>query len=33
MIDGVKSVLTGIAANESFKTGLPVNVAKLVSLE
>ena len=33
MIDGVKSVLTGIAANESFKTGLPVNVGNLVSFE
>ena len=29
-IDGAKSILTGIAANQSIKTGLPVTVADLV---
>lgn len=29
-IDGAKSILTGIAANQSFRTGLPVDVASLV---
>ena len=29
-IDGAMSILTGIAANKSFKTGLPVNVDELV---
>ncbi len=29
-IDGVNSILTGIAANESLKTGRPVNVATLL---
>ena len=29
-IDGAKSILTGIAANQSIKTGLPVKVADLV---
>ncbi len=32
LADGAKSILTGIAANESFKTGLPVNVSTLVKL-
>lgn len=30
-IDGAKSILTGIAANQSIKTGLPVKVADLVT--
>ncbi|MFH1377954.1 MAG: Gfo/Idh/MocA family oxidoreductase [Planctomycetota bacterium] len=30
MRDGAMSILTGIAANESMKTGLPVDVTKLV---
>ena len=29
-IDGVKSILTGIAANQSMRTGLPVEVDGLV---
>ena len=29
-VDGVNSILTGIAANESLKTGRPVNVATLL---
>ena len=29
-LDGAKSILTGIAANQSIKTGLPVKVADLV---
>ena len=29
-IDGAKSILTGIAANQSMKTGLPVDVKTLV---
>ncbi len=29
-IDGAKSILTGIAANQSIKTGLPVNIEGLV---
>ena len=29
-IDGAKSILTGIAANQSFRTGLPVDVKSLV---
>ncbi len=29
-VDGAKSILTGIAANQSIKTGLPVKVADLV---
>lgn len=29
-VDGAMSILTGIAANKSFKTGLPVNVDELV---
>ena len=29
--DGAMSILTGIAANESMKTGLPVDVRKLVT--
>lgn len=29
-VDGAMSILTGIAANKSFKTGLPVNVEELV---
>ena len=29
-LDGAMSILTGIAANRSFKTGLPVNVDELV---
>jgi len=33
LLDGAKSILTGIAANESFKTGLPVKVSNLVKLE
>ena len=31
-IDGARSILTGIAANRSFATGLPVNVDDLVPL-
>jgi len=31
-LDGAKSILTGIAANESIKTGLPVRVSSLVDL-
>ncbi len=31
-VDGAKSILTGIAANRSFATGLPVNVDDLVQL-
>ena len=31
-IDGARSILTGIAANRSFATGLPVTVDDLVSL-
>ena len=31
-LDGAKSILTGIAANISMKTGLPVNVKDLVQL-
>ena len=31
-IDGAASILTGIAANESMRTGLPVDVASLVRL-
>ncbi|PTX99815.1 dehydrogenase [Verrucomicrobia bacterium LW23] len=29
-VDGARSILTGIAANKSFETGLPVDVRKLV---
>jgi len=29
-IDGVMSILTGIAANKSFKTGLPVDIDSLI---
>jgi hypothetical protein len=32
LADGAMSILTGIAANESFKTGLPVKIAPLVRL-
>jgi predicted dehydrogenase len=32
-VDGAKSILTGIAANQSFRTGLPVDVASLVKLD
>jgi hypothetical protein len=32
-VDGAKSILTGIAANQSFRTGLPVDVAELVKLD
>jgi predicted dehydrogenase len=32
-IDGARSILTGIAANESFRTGLPVKVDSLLRLE
>lgn len=28
--DGAMSILTGLAANRSFQTGLPVEVAELV---
>jgi predicted dehydrogenase len=31
-LDGVKSILTGVAANRSFATGLPVDVRELVRL-
>jgi hypothetical protein len=31
-IDGANSILTGIAANESIKTGMPVKVRDLVAL-
>ena len=31
-IDGANSILTGIAANQSIKTGLPVKVKDLVNL-
>ncbi|MBC2595194.1 Gfo/Idh/MocA family oxidoreductase [Ruficoccus amylovorans] len=31
-IDGAKSILTGIAANQSFETGLPVRVGELIKL-
>ncbi|MFA7232179.1 MAG: Gfo/Idh/MocA family oxidoreductase, partial [Victivallaceae bacterium] len=31
-VDGAKSILTGIAANKSMKTGLPVNVKSLVKI-
>ena len=30
-VDGAHSILTGIAANQSFATGLPVKVADLVT--
>jgi hypothetical protein len=30
--DGVKSILTGIAANKSIATGLPVEIKTLVEL-
>ncbi len=32
-IDGARSILTGIAANESFRTGLPVKVDSLLRLD
>jgi predicted dehydrogenase len=32
VVDGARSILTGIAANQSFATGLPVNVDELVKL-
>ena len=32
-LDGARSILTGIAANESFRTGLPVRVDDLLLLE
>lgn len=32
-VDGARSILTGIAANESFRTGLPVKVDSLLRLE
>ena len=32
-VDGAMSILTGIAANQSFNTGLPVRVADLVRFE
>lgn len=32
-VDGAYSILTGIAANISFNTGLPVNVADLVKIQ
>lgn len=32
-IDGARSILTGIAANQAFLTGLPVQVDKLLRLE
>ena len=32
-IDGARSILTGVAANESFKTGLPVFVDSILRLE
>ncbi|WP_084400629.1 Gfo/Idh/MocA family protein [Terrimicrobium sacchariphilum] len=32
-IDGARSILTGIAANESFKTGLPVHVDSLLRVD
>lgn len=32
-IDGARSILTGVAANESFKTGLPVFVDAILRLE
>ena len=32
-IDGARSILTGIAANRSFETGLPVHVNDLLALE
>jgi predicted dehydrogenase len=32
-IDGARSILTGIAANRSIRTGLPVNVNDLVTFE
>ena len=31
-IDGTMSILTGIAANKSIATGLPVNIKDLVDL-
>ena len=31
MTDGVASILTGIAANQSFNTGAPVRVADLLA--
>ena len=31
-IDGVNSIMTGIAANQSFNTGLPVDVDTLYKL-
>jgi predicted dehydrogenase len=31
-LDGARSILTGIAANESFATGLPVRVSQLLEL-
>ncbi len=31
-IDGVMSIMTGIAANRSFESGLPVNIADLVRI-
>jgi hypothetical protein len=31
-IDGAKSILTGIAANESIRTGMPIKVKDLVKL-
>lgn len=31
-VDGARSILTGIAANQSFRTGLPVDVRTLVRL-
>ena len=32
-IDGAMSILTGIAANESMKTGMPVNIKGLVNID
>lgn len=31
-VDGAMSILTGIAANKSFRTGLPVDVEKLITI-
>ena len=31
-VDGINSIMTGIAANQSFKTGLPVDVSTLYKL-
>ena len=32
-IDGAMSIMTGIAANESMKLGMPVNIKDLINID